>query len=109
MKPEMKNIYSPDPCFSACGLYNSLDYCRMLEGAFNDNEMERFVQHCEECDDCSRALWEFQKVKISEQEAASTESLVQEDNVEYLTARIQEQDNRLIRRSLDYLDKLRGI
>jgi len=80
----------------------------MADGAMNDTEMERFVQHCKECGDCSMALWEYQKTKIAEQEEKLADSVVQEYPTKYNSARIQKQDERLIRRSLDFLDKLRN-
>ena len=108
MKPEMEITYQLQPAISTCGLFDSMDFYRMAAGAMNDDEMERFVQHCEECDDCSRALWDFQKAKIAGQEDGLPTTTVQEDNAEYRFALIKEQDERLVRRSLDFLDKLRN-
>lgn len=108
MKTEMENTYQLQPSISTCGLLATMDFSRIADGAMNDTEMERFVQHCEECDDCSRALWDYQKAKIDEQEEIESDSVVQEAQTEYSSVRIQEQDERLIRRSLDFLDKLRN-
>ena len=104
----MGKTYQLQPGISVCGLFDNMDFCRMADGAMNDTEMERFLQHCEECDDCSRALWDYQKAKIAEQEERLYAPVVQEDQSEYHSARIQEQDERLIRRSIDFIDKLRN-
>ncbi|MEI6206710.1 MAG: hypothetical protein WCP20_08010 [Desulfuromonadales bacterium] len=70
----------------------------------NDTEMERFVQHCEQCDECSMALWNFQKEKIARQDEQLSVSVMQDDN-----ATVQTQNDRLIRRSLDLLEKLQNL
>lgn len=108
MKPEIKVTYQSQPAISTCGFFDNIDFYRMAAGAMNDDEMGCFVRHCEECDECSRALWDFQKVKIAGQEDELSATSVREDNPKYGYSVIKEQDEKLLRRSLDFLDKLRN-
>lgn len=108
MKTELEQTYKHQQSVSFCGLFDVLDFCRMADGAMNDTEMERFVQHCEQCNDCSKALWAYQKEMIAAHEEQLSGPVVLGDGEEYNVTSIQERDDRLIRRSLDFLDKLRN-
>jgi hypothetical protein len=94
MKPDLENTYQLQPATASCALYDTLDFCRMADGAMDEVELERLVQHCEECEECSSALWEFQKVTFVEQENVLPDSIMHEQN------------ERILSRTLNLLDRL---
>ncbi len=108
MKTKMEKMYQRLPGVSTCGLLDTLDFSRMTSGAMNDNEIDRFVQHCEECDECSQALWSYQKDLITDQEEKVSDVVSPEDQLESSSVRFLEQNATLINRSINFLDKLRN-
>ena len=103
MKHEPKYEFSATESPRGCGLYDAVDFSRLVADAFSDMEFERFAEHCEQCDDCSRAFWDYRKSESAEDKYSDDRMTVMDAFQEYVP---EDRSKKLIQRSIELLDKL---